>query len=68
MLTPLQVHSFLITNLAVGDFLMGGYLMIIAVVDSYYRGNFILNDQFGRKSVLCKAFSPLSPASSAYWP
>ncbi|KAH3712766.1 hypothetical protein DPMN_072523 [Dreissena polymorpha] len=52
MLTPLQVHSFLITNLAVGDFLMGGYLMIIAVVDAYYRGNYILYDRFWRESVL----------------
>jgi hypothetical protein len=32
------VHSFLIANLAIGDFFMGVYLMIIALVDTYYRG------------------------------
>lgn len=32
-----QVHSFLITNLALGDLLMGIYLLIIAGVDAYYR-------------------------------
>ncbi|KAH3712735.1 hypothetical protein DPMN_072490, partial [Dreissena polymorpha] len=59
-----KVHSFLITNLAVGDFLMGGYLMIIAVVDAYYRGNYILYDRFWRESVLCKVAGFLSTFSS----
>ena len=34
----IQVHSFLITNLAVGDFLMGLYLILVAAVDVHYRG------------------------------
>jgi leucine-rich repeat-containing G protein-coupled receptor 8 len=32
-----KVHSFLIINLALGDFFMGIYLLIIASVDAYYR-------------------------------
>ena len=32
-----KVHSFLIINLALGDLLMGIYLLIIAGVDAYYR-------------------------------
>lgn len=35
--TANKVHSFLIVNLAFGDFLMGVYLLIIACVDAYYR-------------------------------
>src|SRR6266487_1400020 len=31
-----HIHSFLITNLAMGDLLMGIYLLIIATVDAYY--------------------------------
>ncbi|XP_052762517.1 G-protein coupled receptor GRL101-like isoform X2 [Mya arenaria] len=59
-----KVHSFLITNLAVGDFFMGAYMMIIAVVDAYYRGSYILYDRFWRESVLCKIAGFLSTFSS----
>ncbi|KAL3889942.1 hypothetical protein ACJMK2_002258 [Sinanodonta woodiana] len=59
-----KVHSFLITNLAVGDFFMGGYLMIIAVVDSYYRGTYIVYDKLWRESDLCKFAGFLSTFSS----
>ena len=37
-----RVHSFLIINLALGDLLMGVYMLIIAGVDSYYRFVFFL--------------------------
>lgn len=60
----LQVHSFLITNLAIGDFLMGVYMMIIAVVDSYYRGKYILYDRFWRESDLCRFAGFISTFSS----
>lgn len=59
-----QVHSFLITNLAVGDFFMGVYLLIIAVVDSYYRGEYIIFDRSWRKSELCKFAGFISTFSS----
>lgn len=58
------MHTFLITNLALGDFLMGVYLMIIAVVDSYYRGVYIVHDKAWRKSALCKIAGFLSTLSS----
>ncbi|XP_029633576.2 G-protein coupled receptor GRL101 isoform X2 [Octopus sinensis] len=48
-----KVHSFLITNLALGDMFMGVYLMIIAVADTYYRGSYILYDKLWRSSILC---------------
>lgn len=59
-----KVHSFLITNLAVGDFFMGVYLLIIAVVDSYYRGEYIIFDRSWRKSELCKFAGFISTFSS----
>jgi hypothetical protein len=60
----LKVHSFLITNLAIGDFFMGVYLMIIAVVDSYYRGVYIIFDRAWRSSDLCQFSGFISTFSS----
>lgn len=54
----------LITNLAVGDFFMGVYLMIIAVVDTYYRGIYMVHDRFWRESPMCKFSGFLSTLSS----
>ncbi|KAL8609515.1 hypothetical protein ACOMHN_009417 [Nucella lapillus] len=59
-----KVHSFLITNLAIGDFFMGVYLLIIAVMDSYYRGVYILHDQSWRSSDLCRFSGFISTFSS----
>ncbi|RWS03618.1 G-protein coupled receptor GRL101-like protein, partial [Dinothrombium tinctorium] len=59
-----RVHSFLISNLALGDLLMGVYLMIIACVDFYYRGVYIIYDNNWKKSNLCKLAGFLSTLSS----
>ncbi|XP_070533608.1 G-protein coupled receptor GRL101-like [Ptychodera flava] len=59
-----KVHSFLITNLAVGDLCMGVYLIIIAVADTYYRGNYIIHDKVWRQSQFCKIAGFLSTFSS----
>lgn len=59
-----QVHSFLITNLAAADLLMGVYLLIIASVDMNFRGVYILYDAFWRHSGLCKFAGFLSTYSS----
>ncbi|XP_063951376.1 G-protein coupled receptor GRL101-like [Lytechinus pictus] len=59
-----KVHSFLITNLAVGDMFMGIYLLIIACVDAYYRGDYIVHDKLWRSSGLCKFAGFLSTFSS----
>ncbi|XP_071804159.1 uncharacterized protein [Asterias amurensis] len=59
-----RVHSFLITNLAIGDFCMGVYLLIIAAVDAYYRGYYILFDEHWRSSGLCHFAGFLSTFSS----
>ncbi|XP_022091156.1 G-protein coupled receptor GRL101-like [Acanthaster planci] len=59
-----RVHSFLITNLAIGDFCMGVYLLIIAAVDSFYRGHYIIYDKEWRNSGLCHFAGFLSTFSS----
>ena len=43
---------------------MGVYMMIIAIVDFYYRGNYILYDRFWRESELCKFAGFISTFSS----
>lgn len=43
---------------------MGVYLMIIAVVDSYYRGVYIIHDHFWRASALCRFAGFISTFSS----
>lgn len=59
-----QVHSFLITNLAIGDMLMGVYLIVLATVDTYYRGVYIVHDKFWRESILCQVLGFLATLSS----
>ncbi len=59
-----QVHSFLIGNLALGDLLMGIYMLLIASVDVYYRGQYMLHDQDWRHSNLCRLAGFLSTLSS----
>ncbi|KAG8291160.1 hypothetical protein J6590_067597 [Homalodisca vitripennis] len=59
-----QVHSFLITNLALGDLIMGSYLLLIALVDCYYRGVYFIHDSAWRSSRLCALAGFLSTFSS----
>ncbi|XP_076359007.1 G-protein coupled receptor GRL101-like [Tachypleus tridentatus] len=59
-----KVHSFLITNLAIGDLFMGVYLLIIATVDTYYRGVYFIYDSYWKHSPLCQFAGFLSTLSS----
>ncbi|XP_068081726.1 G-protein coupled receptor GRL101-like [Anabrus simplex] len=59
-----QVHSFLITNLAIGDLFMGLYLLIIAAVDAHYRGVYFIHDSAWRSSELCNLAGFISTFSS----
>ncbi|XP_050712594.1 G-protein coupled receptor GRL101-like [Eriocheir sinensis] len=62
--TDNKVHSFLITNLALGDLCMGLYLLIIAAVDVTYRGVYFIYDVQWRSSPLCQLAGFLSTFSS----
>ncbi|CAD5126157.1 DgyrCDS14324 [Dimorphilus gyrociliatus] len=58
------IHTFLITNLGLADFLMSIYLLIVAGVDAYYRGDYIENAHVWKSSALCKLCGVLSTTSS----
>ncbi|XP_069171156.1 G-protein coupled receptor GRL101 [Procambarus clarkii] len=62
--TDNRVHSFLITNLALGDLCMGLYLLIIAAVDVHYRGVYFIYDAVWRTSPLCRLAGFFSTFSS----
>ena len=58
-------YSFkLIINLSISDFLMGVYLIIIASVDQWYRGVYILFEDEWRKSFLCRFAGMITVLSS----
>jgi len=59
-----QVSSFFIVNLAASDGLMGVYLLIIAGVDQYYRGTYIVHSASWRASALCQLAGVLATLSS----
>lgn len=59
-----KMHSFLIVNLGVGDFLMGVYLIIVAVVDLQYRGVYAAYELSWRTSSLCQLAGFISTFSS----
>lgn len=61
-----QVHSFLITNLAIGDFFMGCYLLVIAIVDANFRGVYSMHDKEWRTSSTCSFAGFLSTFSSEF--
>ncbi|XP_046988472.1 G-protein coupled receptor GRL101-like [Schistocerca americana] len=61
-----QVHSFLITNLAIGDLFMGSYLLIIAAADAHYRGVYSVHDRDWRSSALCSLAGFISTFSSEF--
>ncbi|XP_071505926.1 uncharacterized protein [Diadema antillarum] len=59
-----KVHSFFIMNLAVADFLMGLYLLVIGLHDVMFRGKYIFNDLDWRSGWVCRMCGLLSLLSS----
>ncbi len=53
-LDSLSIPDIIISNLAVSDFLMGLYMLIIAGVDLYYKGVFIEFSDLWREGRLCQ--------------
>ncbi len=58
------VHSFLVLNLAISDFFMGIYMIIIATVDEIKKEGYYLEATQWRNSALCKAAGIISVLSS----
>ncbi|XP_031561610.1 uncharacterized protein LOC116297509 isoform X2 [Actinia tenebrosa] len=59
-----KVHSFLLTNLAVADFLMGVYMLILAIKDVTFQGEYFKHDFTWRTGKTCKLAGALSLLSS----
>ena len=59
-----RIHSFLLTNLAVSDFFMGIYLLIIAIKDAQWQGEYFKHDIEWRAGYLCQVAGALSMFSS----
>ena len=59
-----KVHSCLLINLAVSDFLMGVYLLIIAIKDAQWQGEYFKKDFEWRNGLLCQFTGALSMLSS----
>ena len=59
-----KVHSFLLTNLAMSDLLMGIYLLIIAMKDLQWQGVYFAHDYKWRSGVPCAVTGVLSMLSS----
>lgn len=58
-----KVQSFLLKNLAVADFLMGVYLIILAVQDTRWQGEYFEHDVQWRGGTLCQVTGALSMLS-----
>ena len=59
-----RVNSFLLTNLAVADMLMGVYMLTIAIMDLRWRGNYFMHDISWRSGIGCQIAGALSMLSS----
>ncbi|PIK48327.1 hypothetical protein BSL78_14811 [Apostichopus japonicus] len=59
-----RVQTFLISNLAVADFLMGGYMITIAGADLFYRDRYMIHADEWKRSFLCQMSGLLSVLSS----
>ena len=59
-----RVHSFLLTNLAVADMLMGVYLLTIAIMDVRWQGEYFKHDIEWRSGEGCQIAGALSMLSS----
>ena len=58
------VQSFLLSNLATSDLLMGIYMLLIASADIYFGDNFPMQAETWRSGITCKIAGTLSIISS----
>ncbi|KAH9499548.1 hypothetical protein Btru_078099 [Bulinus truncatus] len=59
-----KAHILFVIGLAVSDFIMGVYLLIIASADIYYTNEYVLNESIWRHGALCQFAGFLSTLSS----
>ena len=59
-----KVQTFLLSNLAVSDFLMGIYMLLIASADIYFGEYFPMQAEIWRKGTTCRIAGTISIVSS----
>ena len=59
-----RVQSILLSNLAVADFLMGVYMLVLAVLDTMWKGEYFKHDVWWRTSPGCRIVGAISMLSS----
>ena len=59
-----RVQSLLLSNLAVADFLMGVYLLTLAILDTMWKGEYFKHDVWWRNSLPCRVVGATSMLSS----
>ncbi|KAK6987224.1 G-protein coupled receptor GRL101 [Biomphalaria glabrata] len=59
-----KAYGLFVSGLAVSDFIMGMYLLLIAIVDIHYKDIYVLEDVKWRQSVLCQLAGIMSTLSS----
>ena len=59
-----RVQSILLSNLAMADFLMGVYMLILAVLDTMWKGEYFKHDVWWRNSLWCRIVGAISMLSS----
>eukprot|EP00057_Strongylocentrotus_purpuratus_P001223 XP_001196821.2 PREDICTED: G-protein coupled receptor GRL101 [Strongylocentrotus purpuratus] len=64
VVTSTRIQAKLITHLAVSDLLMGIYMLIIAIADQYYKGDYAIHEDTWRGSVVCRVAGFMSALSS----
>ena len=57
-------YGVLVCHLAISDFMMGVYLLIIAVADSIFRGIYVYHDEYWRNSAWCVLAGVMASLSS----
>ncbi|ELT91487.1 hypothetical protein CAPTEDRAFT_106950 [Capitella teleta] len=60
----MTVYSFCVINLALADFLMGLYMVVLASVDVHYMGDYIEHADAWQHSVMCTLLGIIATVSS----
>ena len=59
-----RIQSILLSNLAMADFLMGVYMLMLAVLDITWKGEYFKHDVLWRNSLGCRIVGAISMLSS----
>ena len=62
--TLIKTYGIFVTNLGIADLMMGLYLLILAVADAIFRGQYVWNDYKWRHGVTCNIAGVLSTLAS----